>query len=104
MFGGTGANRTVDLFPLANANGMVTVTLVVSDGLRSGTDTFVVTWTPDDDPPDARDDSYVAYAGQSLVVTADSGLLANDREPDGDDQLSFRRTSLTCCGAGIQPD
>ena len=52
VFGGTGANRTVNVTPIANANGgPATITLTVSDGTSSATETFQVTVTAVNDPP-----------------------------------------------------
>ena len=49
--GGSGANRTVTVTPLANQNGPVTITLTVSDGTDSNTSVFDVTITPVNDTP-----------------------------------------------------
>jgi uncharacterized repeat protein (TIGR01451 family) len=51
VVGGTGANRTLALTPLANQLGTATITLTVSDGLASGTETFVLTVRLPQDPP-----------------------------------------------------
>ena len=52
VLGGSGANRTVMVTPVANANGgPATITLTVSDGVSSATETFNVTVTPVNDPP-----------------------------------------------------
>ena len=45
VLGGSGANRTVTVTPVAWAAGAVTVTLTVSDGLSTTTATFIVTAT-----------------------------------------------------------
>ncbi|MCO6457537.1 MAG: trypsin-like serine protease [Pirellulaceae bacterium] len=39
---------------------------------------------PSNDPPDAVNDRYDLQNGQTLNVSAASGVLANDRDPDGD--------------------
>jgi hypothetical protein len=49
--GGTGANRTVTITPAANQSGTTTITLTVSDGNLSATDTFLLTVNPVNDPP-----------------------------------------------------
>ena len=52
VLGGSGANRTVTVTPVANANGgPATITLTVSDGVNLVTETFNVTVTPVNDPP-----------------------------------------------------
>jgi len=43
VFGGSGANRTVTLTPVANQYGSVTVTITVSDGSASASDSFMLT-------------------------------------------------------------
>ena len=43
VFGGSGASRTVRVTPALNRTGAATITVVVSDGTNSATDTFVVT-------------------------------------------------------------
>ncbi len=56
VLAGTGANRTVNVTPAANANGgPATITLTVSDGTASVTETFDVTVTPVNDPPTISD-------------------------------------------------
>src|SRR6185369_15940684 len=50
-FGGSGSNRTVTLRPATNQFGTATVTLTVSDGFLSATDSFLLTVTPVNDPP-----------------------------------------------------
>ena len=51
VFGGSGANRTVVVTPAANQTGSATVTVTVSDGQLSASDTFIVTVTPVNDSP-----------------------------------------------------
>lgn len=46
VLAGTGANRTVRVTPAANQNGTATVTLNVSDGTSTTTETFEVNVTP----------------------------------------------------------
>jgi hypothetical protein len=45
VFGGSGANRTVTITPAANQTGPATITVTVSDGASTATDTFVLTVT-----------------------------------------------------------
>ncbi len=52
IFVGSGANRWMTITPAPNANGgPVTITVTVSDGASSATETFDVTVTPVNDPP-----------------------------------------------------
>lgn len=45
-FGGGGSNRTVTVTPLPDTSGVTTITVTVSDGLQTATDTFVLTVSP----------------------------------------------------------
>ena len=51
VFGGSGANRTVTVTPAANQSGTATITVTVSDGALTASDTFVLTVTPVNDAP-----------------------------------------------------
>ncbi len=51
MFGGSGADRTLSITPNANQSGTTTISVIVSDGVASDTDTFVLTVTAVNDPP-----------------------------------------------------
>ena len=55
VFGGSGANRTVTVTPAANQSGTATITVTVSDGALTASDTFVLTVTPVNDPPTISD-------------------------------------------------
>lgn len=51
-FGGSGANRTVTVSPVANATGFADITVTVTDqGGLTASDTFRLTVTPQNDPP-----------------------------------------------------
>jgi Domain of unknown function (DUF4347) len=47
---GTGANRTVTVTPIANANGTSNITLTSNDGITNSTNVFAVTVNPVNDP------------------------------------------------------
>jgi len=51
VFGGSGANRTVTATPLANQFGTATITVTVSDGSLTASDTFLLTVNPVNDAP-----------------------------------------------------
>ncbi|MBE2215805.1 MAG: hypothetical protein IAE82_18165 [Opitutaceae bacterium] len=51
VLGGSGASRTVTMTPAANASGTSTITVRVSDGSLSATDTFVLTVAAVNDAP-----------------------------------------------------
>ncbi|MBL9208447.1 MAG: hypothetical protein JNN01_25415 [Opitutaceae bacterium] len=51
ILGGSGANRSITVRPSGSLSGSATITVRVSDGNLSSTDTFVVTVTPPNLPP-----------------------------------------------------
>jgi hypothetical protein len=51
VLGGSGGNRTVTVTPAANESGTTTISLTVSDGTATVSDSFVLTVTPVNDPP-----------------------------------------------------
>ncbi len=51
VLGGTGANRTITITPAANQSGTATITVTVSDGALSASDTFLLTVNPVNDAP-----------------------------------------------------
>ncbi|QEI10875.1 tandem-95 repeat protein [Cellvibrio japonicus] len=51
ILGGNGANRTVNVMPVANGNGAATITVTVSDGQLTASRSFVVTVNPVNDAP-----------------------------------------------------
>ena len=51
VLGGSGASRTVAVTPASNQSGSATITLTVSDGAASTTDTFVLTVDAVNDAP-----------------------------------------------------
>lgn len=79
---GTGEGTLV-VRALPDANGTATVTLLVDDGTSTITRTFAVTVTPVNDRPDAADDGYATPQNTPLTI-ATAGVLANDRDIDGD--------------------
>jgi len=78
-----------------NASGQTMISVVATDTTgRSVSDSFVLTVTPVNDGPIAVPDSYATPQGVTLVTTdplgiltatsLDDGVLANDRDPEGD--------------------
>src|SRR4029077_9110125 len=55
VFGGSGANRTVTVTPAANQTGSAIITVTVSDGTNSASDTFVLTVNAVNTPPTISD-------------------------------------------------
>lgn len=88
---GSGTNRTVTIDPAANKNTWnalagahepVTVTLQVSDGSLTDSDSFSVTVTTVNDDPDPSDDSTSVAEDGSIVID----VLANDDDIDFDNE------------------
>ena len=65
VLGGSGASRTVTVTPASNQSGSATITLTVSDGTASSTDTFVLTVDAVNDVPTISD---VTKGGMQLAV------------------------------------
>ncbi|MCX7047493.1 MAG: autotransporter-associated beta strand repeat-containing protein [Candidatus Sumerlaeota bacterium] len=89
IFGGSGANRTVTITPAADKNGSATITLTVSDGALTDTDTFVLTVVAVNDAPTISN-----VANQWAPMDTAAGPLAftiNDVETPA--------TSLTLTGS-----
>ncbi|MDB5335219.1 MAG: Repeat family, partial [Planctomycetaceae bacterium] len=51
ILGGSGASRTVVIIPAANRSGTATITLTVSDGIATASDTFILTVNAINDAP-----------------------------------------------------
>ncbi len=70
--------------PAANFFGTDSFTYVADDGLEDSAQTTVtITVNAMDDAPLAVDDSYRTAVGETLIVSAESGLLVNDSDDDG---------------------
>ncbi len=70
VFGGSGAARTVTATPAANQSGTATITVTVSDGSLTASDTFVLTVSPVNDAPTISN-----IANQTIVVNSSTGAL-----------------------------
>lgn len=81
VLGGSGASRTVTVTPAAGQSGAAVITLTVSDGTRTATDTFTLTVSPIDGPTFAASDPPTAAfnAGAQTV----SGFATFTPSPGG---------------------
>lgn len=72
--------------PARDEVGDVVIAYAVSDGVLESAPVEVrITLLPVPDPPEAQSDLYVLAAGASaLMISVESGVLANDRDADGD--------------------
>jgi MYXO-CTERM domain-containing protein len=76
--GGSGASRTLFLTPVANASGMTTITVTVSDGNGMDSETFVLTVTAQNDLP-----TITAVSNQTVdedMATSALGFTVGDVE------------------------
>ena len=88
VIGGSGANRTVTITPAAHQSGTVTITLRVSDGYASTTDTFVLTVDPLNEAPTVATPSEVGVnEDQASALTGIS--FADFDAGSGNVQASF---------------
>ncbi|MCX7805697.1 MAG: Ig-like domain-containing protein, partial [Planctomycetota bacterium] len=78
VFGGSGTDRTVTITPAANQHGTVTITVTVSDGSATSSDTFVLTVNPVNDPPVASDQNVTTAEDTPKAIT----LTATDADGD----------------------
>lgn len=77
VLGGSSSNRTLTLAPAPDASGATTITLTVSDGFLSVSDTFVLTVTPVNDAPEFVEitspaDGATLTAGAAFTLAADA--------------------------------
>ena len=73
---GTGANRGVRVTPVANQSGSATITIVVSDGVKSSSTSFVVTVEPVNDAPTMA--SFGAHTILEDTVSGEYGFTVAD--------------------------
>jgi hypothetical protein len=96
VLGGSGASRTVTVTPASNQNGSTTITLTVSDGTASSTDTFVLTVNAVNDAPTISD-----VANQvTNEDTATSALAVTLEDVDANDLT----LSASSSAQGLVPD
>ena len=102
--GGSGGSRTILCTPIANSNGVTTITLTVTDpdGLTAST-SFTLNVTAVNDAPVAGTDTVYRPVNVSTSVLI-STLLANDTDVDGDTITLTTVSSLSYLGATITKD
>ncbi len=77
LWGGSGTNRTLTVWPSTNQNGSCTMTVSVTDGMATASNSFLLTVTPVNDPPVlAPEPDRTIHVGSMLMV----GMVATDPE------------------------
>jgi len=94
VFGGSGANRTVTITPASNQSGPATITVTVSDGSFTATDTFVLT-------VNAPSNTAPTISNIADVTTAQNTATAAIAFTVGDSQTAAG--SLTLTGSSSNP-
>jgi len=87
VFGGSGTNRTVVLTPLADQNGTATITIEVSDGDLTATDTFLLTVDSENDPPVISDLVDQIFNEDDSLVYSITDLWDLVTDPDHPDNM-----------------
>jgi VCBS repeat-containing protein len=87
VFGGSGINRTVTVTPLANQFGTTTITLTVSDGTATVTDTFLLTVDPVNDAPVITDQQILSTPEETALAIVFASLTVSD--PDNPYSTGF---------------
>jgi len=77
------ADGTLHYLSNANYNGSDTISYTVTDGSLTDVGQVAVTVTAVNDAPVATDDTYAIAKNKKLIVSAPSGVLANDHDADG---------------------
>lgn len=101
VLGGSGANRTVTLTPLANQNGTATITLTVSDGVLTSASSFVLTVQAVNDAPTAT--AGLASTSVNQPVDVDLWSFVSDLE-NANSGLAFAVSGASNGTAILQPD
>lgn len=97
ILGGSGANRSISLTPVANASGVVTVTISVSDGQLITQQTFDITISPRNDQPTLVPQSFSVtenapqgtIVGTVIATDVDNGDVLSYALAGGNDNQAF---------------
>jgi len=93
VLGGSGGNRTIVITPVANASGVVTITVSVSDGEKTAIDSFDLTVNDVVLPSDVNDDGVVdlrdAILSLQLLAAVPTHTPSLDSDTDGDGRIGL---------------
>ena len=91
-FGGSGANRTVTIAPVANQGGQTTITVTVNDGAATASTSFVLTVEP---PPAPTALTYLLAEGATGTFFDEDLTIANPNTAAADVTVTFFREGMT---------
>ena len=101
VLGGSGANRTVTVTPAVNQSGTATITLTVSDGTNTASDTFMLTVVDAATPltltvplAASADDAEESATGAVNLTSTDLELVNDDATSAGDQLVGLRFAGL----------
>jgi uncharacterized repeat protein (TIGR01451 family) len=92
-FGGSGANRTITITPLADQGGQTTITVTVSDGVATASTSFVLTVTPPPTTPTAL--TYLLAEGATGSFFDEDLMIANPNTTAAPVTVTFFREGMT---------
>ncbi len=99
VFGGSGTNRTLSITPNADQYGTTTISVIVSDGITSDTDTFVLTVNAVNDPPTISDISDQS-TNEDTPITGIAFTIGDNETPLADLTLSRTSSNTTLVSNG----
>jgi uncharacterized protein len=92
-FGGSGANRTITVTPLADQGGQTTITLTVSDGTATASTSFVLTVEPPTETPTVL--NYYLAEGATGTFFDEDLMIANPNDTAAPVTVTFFRENMT---------
>ncbi len=98
VLGGSGVNRTVSISPAANLNGQTVITLSVSDGVGSTTDTFTLTVNSVNDAPVSANATDVTNEDITLTFAPADFAFSDPSDSPSNVLQSLLITSLPALG------
>ena len=104
--GGSGASRNITVTPVANLSGTSTITIEVSDGVNSASDTFLLTVNPVNDPPSFLIGGNPSFPGTGLTQlrsVPNQATAIDDGDSDFAQALTFNVSNSNNALFAIQP-
>jgi Big-like domain-containing protein len=99
VFGGSGGNRTITLTPAGNRSGSATITVTVSDGSLSSSDTFVLTVRSVNDAPSGTDKTLTIGEDSSHTFVASDFGFSDPEDSPANTFAAVKIASLPGSGA-----